>query len=219
MSMKTAAAFERSLAVATAGLSPEQISARLAVIAKDALSAAISSGEAPNRYVRSVNGRVGAAEESVEAPGPIVYQFSYLEEAALYALKFAQLQSPVLSGAYRKSWFVMVDGKVWVEGADIPLGAEVIVTNDRPYHRKVDVGAMKGMRVPPHIIDVTMQQLRRLFGNSIKVQSRFVTLKDGYVLKGRHVRRGAALARRGGARKDTRAGQQITYPALVITIA
>lgn len=203
--MKTAALFERSLRVATAGLEPGQINATLAKTARAALADAISSGEASERYVRSVNGRIGAPEETVDAPGPIVYRFSYLDEAVVYALAFARERSPTRKGTYKRSWFAMVNGRPWDGQSPIPLDAEVIVTNDQPYHRKIEVGAMT-MRVPPHIVEDTRQAVQRAFRGAIRAQMRFVDLAGAYRLERNHGRRGR------------RKGDPITYPAVILTM-
>lgn len=210
--MATAEVLERQLRVATASLQPEEISALLAKTARTALATAISAGEASPDYVKAVNGRLGAAEETVVAPGPIIYRFIYLEEAALFAVKYAETHSPVLSGRYRKSWFLMVNGAPWNRSAPIPIDAEMILVNDQPYHRKVEVGAMK-MSVPPRIVEQTRQAVFARFGSgtakTVEAEIRFIQLRGGYVLKGR--------ARRG--RKDRGAGQPLTYPALILRAA
>jgi hypothetical protein len=61
---------ERELVIATQGLAPAQVNARLASYAKQELAKALAEG-ASQTYDRYVNGRIGAVEESVQAPGPI----------------------------------------------------------------------------------------------------------------------------------------------------
>lgn len=198
-------AFARELQVATAGLQPDAIRALLAKTARQALAEAQAAGEAPESYVRVVNGRVGAPEESVEPPGPIVYLFSWLSDVATYALAFAEERSPVRSGRFKKSWFVMVNGRRVSSLANIPPDAEVIITNDQPYSRKIETGHMR-MRVPPGIVEDARQAVMRRFGNIIVAQKRFINLAGAYVLK---------TNRQG--KKDRRAGRELTYPALVVT--
>lgn len=204
--MATAQTLERQLQVVSKGLSPEAINAALASYAKAALAEAIANGEASERYVRSVNGVIDAPESGVKAPGPIIYQFSYLEEAALYALEFATQRSPEKSGAYKKAWFAMINGKEWDQVSPIPVDAEVVVTNDRPYHRKIDVGAMT-MMVPPHITDDTRQALLRNYRGSVTAKTAFVDLAGAYRLRRNH------------ARKGRMKGDPITYPAVIIGLA
>lgn len=201
--MARPAAFERELRVATAGLEPAAISKLLAQTARKALADAQRAGEAPAKYVRSVNGRIGAAEESVVAPGPIIYQFDWLSEIAEYALTFARERSPVRSGRYKRSWFAMVNGRHVTDFSQIPPDAELVIVNDVPYARKVEVGAMK-MRVPPGIVEDTRQAVMRRFGNLITARRAFIDLSGAYILK------------TDGGRKGRRAGDPLTYPAVVI---
>lgn len=209
-------AFERELRLATAFLDPQNISRELAAFARQSLAQVQASGQASQFYEKSVNGRRGAAEETVVPPGPIVYDFSYLPEIAEFALEFARNRSPVDSGRYKGSWFVLVNGETVPDLSAIPDDAELVITNDQPYHRKIDVGAMK-MRVPPGIVEDTRQAVMRRFGNVIRAERRFVNLASGrgdtevpYIL-----RRGSQ--RKGRTDKDRRAGAEMTYPALVIT--
>ena len=189
--------FERQIKVATAGLEPAAIAVKLAAVARRALAEAIRSGEAPSTYERVVNGRVGAPEDSVVPPGPIVYRFNWLGPVAVYALEFLRARSPVRAGRYRESHFVMANGRKTAPES-IPPGAELIVTNDRPYARKIQVGAMK-MSVPPGIYEDARQAVQRRFGRIVRVDLRFVSLAGAYRL-----------------RRGRKRGQPITYPALVV---
>lgn len=198
--MATASSLERQLRVTGQGLSKREIGALMARVAKSALQEAINAGEASPQYTRVVNGRVGASEESVEPPGPIVYLFNTLNEAAVYALAFVEARSPVRSGRFKRAWFVMVNGNPWNVGAKpIPDDAEVIVTNDVPYARRIEVGHMK-LSVPPGIVESARQAVQRKFGDSVKAQRRFIELSGGYRVKGR----------------GARAGGPMRYPALVM---
>lgn len=203
--MARPAAFERELRVATAGLQPQAIAKLLAETARKALADAISSGEAPNNYVRAVNGRVGVSEDHVIPPGPILYTFNSLPDVAEYALAFAMARSPVKSGRFKRSWFVMVNGRMIFDPQSIEIDAEVILTNDQPYSRKIETGHMT-MRVPPGIVEDTRQAVMRRFGNIVTAQKRFISLSGAYVL------------RRGGKRRDRTRGHELLYPALVVSL-
>lgn len=133
----------------------------------------------------------------------VVYQFSRIAQAAAYALGFAIARSPLRSGAYRKSWFVVVDGQRWTGSIDdIPLGTEVMITNDRPYARKIEVGAMR-MSVRAGVVEATRQAVQRAFP-ALLCEVTYLRLPGGYVLRGR------------SRRKDRQAGQPLTYPALIM---
>jgi hypothetical protein len=205
-------AFERELRLATAGLEPDAIAKLLAKTARQALAEAQAQGVTASTYVRTVNGREGVSEDSVVPPGPIVYTFNYLPEVATYALAYAEERSPVESGRFKRSWFVLANGSVVTDMAEIPLDAEIIVTNDEPYARKIEVGRTEAgrpfvLRVPPGIVEDTRQAVLRRFGNVIRAERQFIPLAGAYRLHTSHK----------SGRKDRRAGRDVTYPALVIS--
>lgn len=185
------------------GIAPENLVAALAEGARAALAEVQASHQAPKTFVRYVNGREGASEESVILPGPILYNFSWLPEVAEYALAFARARSPVKSGRFRDSWFAMVNGAAVSDLTSIPPDAELIITNDQPYSRKIETGHMH-MSVPPGIVEDTRQALMARFGNLITVQRKFISLGGAYVLK------------TPGRRRKSQVGRDLSYPAVVI---
>jgi hypothetical protein len=196
-------AFERELRVATAGLEPKAISALLAQTARKAVAEAQTEGVFPHEYTRVVNGRVGASEDAVTPPGPIVYVGSWLPQVATYALAYARERSPVQSGRFKDNWFVMVNGVVTTAFDAIGPEDEAILTNDQPFARKIEVGRTEAgrpfvLRVPPGIVENTRQAVLRRFGNVIRAERRFISLAGGYT------------PRREG-------GRPVTYPALLLT--
>ena len=182
------------------GYDPKFLASELAKEARASLAEVQSSGQAPKTYTKYINGRKGAQEESVVFPGPIVYQFEWLTEAVRYSLTYARARSPVRSGRYARAWFAMVNGIHVKDPTSIPPGAEVIITNDVPYARKVEVGAMK-MSVPPGIIEDMRQAVQRRFGDTVIAKKTFIRLAGGYRLR----------------KKNRRGETELTYPALVIT--
>lgn len=213
-------------------LSPAALSAYLATEAKRLRDEVIAAGDAPNSYRTFVDGREGAPETSVRPDGSIRYKFNLLGLAVLYALTLCIARSPVKDGDYKRAWQVIVGGKPWAGNIeDIPGDAEAMIVNPLPYARKIDVGAVR-MSVPPQIIEAARQSSRRRYP-TLNFERAFVTIPPGvfpgapYILKG-HAHRVRAIAnnrsrahREGRAflmpRKDTMAGQKMTYPALVIT--
>ena len=213
-------------------LSPAALSAYLAGEAQRIRDEVIAAGDAPNSYRTLVDGREGAPESSVRPDGTIEYKFNLLGLAVIYALTRCIARSPVKDGNYKRAWQVVVDGKPWPgDIEDIPSDAEVMVVNPLPYARKIDVGGQK-MSVPPQIIEDARQASRRRYP-TLNFARVFVTIPPGiypgapYILKGhahkvRSVASNRSKAHREGRaflapRKDTQAGQQMTYPALVIT--
>jgi hypothetical protein len=202
------AEFERELQLATADLAPEQIAGALAAFAKQSLREVLAeqggrSDLAPH-YDVAVNGRLGAAEESVIPPGPIVYTFDYATEIAGFALEFLRARGPKKSGHWQRSFFILVGGQEVRSPEEIPPGAAFLVVNDVPYARKIAIGAMK-LSVPNGIYEAARQAVRSLYGKLVKVEVRFIDLAGAYRLKRNHGRRGR------------RRGDAITYPALAIT--
>lgn len=208
--------FAKDLQLATAGIAPENIARELAAFARTELARSIQDGEGSERYDRYVNGRDGAAEESVIAPGPIVYQFRWWREVLEFALQTLVERSPEKSGRYKKSWFVMTSGGRVKSFDDIPINADVIICNDQPYSRKIDVGHMR-MSVPPGVVEDGRKAVLSRFGNLVTAKRTMIPLPGGYVLKG-NFSRGYRQFARTKLRKDTAAGSQMLYPALVLSM-
>lgn len=220
--------FDRDIKLATAGIEPDAINAMLAKFAHAELAAVIASGEGTPDYDRFVNGQAGLPEEQVQAPGPILYVFSWWKDIITAALDELQKRSPRVSGRFAGSFIVLADQKPVTNFDAIPAGAEIIITNFQPYVRKIEVGAMK-MSVPPRVFDTARTAINRRFGNSFRIESTFLNIGAGvhagmpYLLKGEYARkRNARLAnprrfsRSFPKRKDMEPGQPITYPSLII---
>jgi len=223
--------FERDLKLATVGMEPRAIAAHLAAFAKSELAKVIASGAARSPYQTIVNGRVGAAEETVVPPGPIVYQFNggNLWPVVIgFALDYLKQRSPKDSGDYQNSFVVIANGRVRsgsyagvhrrallggqvTPTTDIPQSAKVIITNTRPYTRKIEMGAMR-MSVPPGLFKDAESAVQGEFSEAVSVRTQFLRLHSGiapglpYLLKG------------SARRKDSRAGQPLTYPSLVLSL-
>lgn len=118
----------------------------------------------PASFTRYVDGREGAAEETVRTGGVIVYRYPRLELVAQFAMETLFDLSPVLSGAYRTSHMLFLNGAPVSNLKGWKPGDEISITNPLPYARKIEVGAMR-MRVPG--TDLVYQQARR------KVMSRW----------------------------------------------
>jgi hypothetical protein len=206
--------FARDIQLATAGISPQNISAELAKFSRQELANVIQSGEGSPQYDIYVNGNFGASETSVVAPGPILYIFSWWDDIATFALQYLIDRSPESSGRYKNSWFIMVGGQVIADPKKIPPTSSVILTNDQPYHRKIDVGHMK-MSVPPGVVEDARKAVMSIWGNLITAKRTLIQLPGGYVLKG-HFTKGIRPHARTKLRPDTQAGAPMTYPALLL---
>ena len=209
--------FAKDIQLATAGISPEAVSAELARFAKRERDGFIRRGEASGNYDTFVNGVRGAAEETVRAPGPILYVFSYWEPILAFARDYLARRSPRLSGDYVDSQVVMVGSQVLQPGAPIAADEEVMLVPTVPYARKIEMGFMQ-MSVPRFVIYDAAEAIAIKFGGTkgpLKVSMRMVNLPNGYVLKG-VFRRGFRKHARTDLKRDTRAGARMTYPAIVM---
>lgn len=206
--------FAKDLQLATEGIAPAAIRAALAKFATDSLAAAIREGEGSPIYDRYVNGVLGKTEAEVIVPGPILYEFHWWKEIIEYAIKTLQARSPVKTGRYKTSWHVIVNGMVVKNFDKIGLNDTVMITNDQPYSRKIEVGFME-MSVPPGVVEDSKTMVMRRYGNIVKAQATMINLPNGYVLKG-VFRRGIRKNSRTKLRKDTQAGAEMTYPTLTM---
>lgn len=193
-----------TLRVATAGMSPEAASRKLAAFARRERDRVLEghrarSGAAPT-YTTAVNGRVGASEDSVVMPGPIVYTFDLGAEVGAYAEEFFKARAPKLSGEYIRSLRAIVAGR-YVPVRSVSTGTPFTLVATAPYARKIEVGAMK-MRVPPHVIEDLAQALKARYGRLATFRVIYIEIASGYVLKGRSRRR--------------KTGQRMRYPAISV---
>lgn len=226
-------------------LSPEARSAALAAFAREDVARLQREGRASTNYRVFVDERPDAAPETVRPEGRIRYEFNGAAEAVAFALSYLVARSPRKSGDYKKSWFVLVDGAQWTGPlSDLPVGESIAVVNTQPYHRKIDTGAQgigvagrltqsrnggRSRKRGHHVssIESCRQELLRRFPGII-AQRVFLELPNGpapapYVLKGGLVRRDRRLLPRQKAPKGlllgnvfSRAGEVMTYPALII---
>lgn len=206
--------FAKDLQLATAGIEPGEINKALANFARASLAEAIREGQGSPNHDRYVNGQFGADENTVQTPGPIFYVFHWWTEIVEFAVTTLINRSPVKTGRYRRSWHVLVNGNRVEDYAKIPIGADVILVNDQPYSRKIDVGFMK-MSVPPAVVEDARKIVMSRFGNLITSKRTMIRIKNPYILKG-VFRRGIRPNARTKLRKDTEAGAEMTYPAMIL---
>lgn len=201
----------RELTLATAGLTGPEIDRALAAFAKREVRNLISSGAAPSSYQRYVNGVLGAPEESVRAPGPIIYEFTNWPLVIRTAIDELQKRVPRKSGRYAASFLVLADGKPVADYLQISPNAEVTILNPQPYTRKMETGAN---RTGARHFDLVRRVLAGRFSEAFTVDFQFLKVGAGvhplipYTLRNNH-----------GRRKDRQAGMPITYPAIVINTA
>lgn len=191
-----------------------QTQADIAAFARREHAKVMKAEPRPTSFRRFVDGREGAAEETVQRFGVIEYHYQRLGEIVQFAMDTLFALSPVLSGDYRRAHTLFVGGvavsdlKTWRPES----GEEVYIANPLPYARKIELGKMK-MRVPgtEHVYAQAQQILRRRFGNLAAIKFTFLSVADGAVYsagdkagpvirhrsgrfaKGSHARAGRAL--------------------------
>ena len=142
-------AVEQALALNLADISPPESGRVLAAAHLEAHDQVV--GDAGRRsvaepdFVEVVDGHVGAPLASAEVQ--IVTLYDYRLEAALWAIERLEANSPVVSGLYRRSHTLFVNGTP--AGAVrrlVSASAEVMVTNLVPYARRLEVGVSLGAR-------------------------------------------------------------------------
>lgn len=154
----------------------------------------------PTSFKRVVDGRLGAPEEAVKPNGVIVYFYPRLEEVAQFALETLFDLSPVLSGRYRESHTLFVNG-VAVPNLKNYTQGEITISNPMPYARKIEIGRMK-MRVPGRVYEHAVKIVRARFGNVAKI---------GFTYRGLTSTGGSIIGGRRGNRSDLR------FPVMTIS--
>lgn len=199
----------KSLVISVRNVTSARTKDILVAAAKEGLRETIQTGEGSPNFTRYVNGHKDAVEETVVLPGPIVYHFNWLEDAAKYALAFLKarwnVRGPGREGHFVDSYFVMGDGRE-IKPEDASKYNEIRIINDKPYARKAQIG-FKGFYLSRGLYDDCQRALVKEFGsNTIKARVQFMTLEGGYVLRRRKKK----------ARDRRAAGEQMRYPCVVI---
>lgn len=156
-----------------------------------------------------VDHRSAQSETEVKPFGLIVYRFNRMREVVSFAFRALERLSPERSGAYRRAWLIvsaaagphasMAAATLGGIGLDqIGNARTVTIVNPVDYARKVHVGS-KGFAVPAGIVEKVRQLINKTFGRIVRAWVQYIELSPGYRL-----------------RKAPRAGQALTYPALVI---
>jgi hypothetical protein len=159
----------------------EEVRKTLIATAKREHARIMTTDPKPERFTRSVDGVVGAAEEKVKSGGVIRYHYQRLEQIIQFAMETLFDLSPVLSGEYRKSHMLFVNGVAAASLKDWDGSGEVVITNPLPYARKIEIGKMT-MRVPgsDRVYQQAAQVVKRRYGNQVTVTFTFRAILGGY---------------------------------------
>lgn len=127
-------------------------------------------------YETVVDGIKGAAEENVRLGGTIVYLFQIggqsMAEAVRSALDLVRRLSPKLTGRYRDTHRVLVNGfeisTANPEALDALKETDIVaVVNLQPYARRIERGWSK--QAPNGVYEVAAGMLKSRFGNLLKI--------------------------------------------------
>lgn len=197
---------EKAVEVFLDGLFGQAAAARLAEYAQAERDRMIAAGQTVSSQYRTyVDGVEGAAERAVRPDGLILYDFDVFAAAIPYALEFCRSKSPVDSGAYKNAWFALAAGVEWAPGFSPPVGADVFVTNDRPYHRKISNSSGLEINAASGVLEGALDAVKARYGKVIDLKIEHVHLDGGWILRRDRRWRGRILQH---------AGEPISYPAL-----
>lgn len=174
--------------------------------------------------------------DSVELPGPIVYNYSNIREIVEFTLDELRKASPVQSGDYVRSHTVFVNGSPVTElPENIKASDEIMIANPIVYARRLEIGKTKAgrsfvMQVPDRIYErVAKRKVLPKYRGMVKVTFTYRELPDAYVTTaglsshygtGEFRKRTVGALNAGGrimrARRQ-KAGTKVQAPAIIIT--
>lgn len=148
---------------------------------------------APLPYVVAVDGRAGAALDSVKAGGVIRFDFSVLREVVVSAEETIFRLSPWSPKQktrqnwphFRDSHLLFIDG---IEAKEVPKrispASEVIFINALPYSRRIDLGWSK-TQAPDGVYGVAERELRRRWSRIARIDHTFRGISGASLIPGR----------------------------------
>lgn len=124
-------------------------------------------------YDTFVDGRLGAAEETVRPNGGvIVYEFEMLGDLFAWIGEQLVLHSPVLTGRYAASHKFFADGIELEVGAPVPPEArEFVYLSDVPYARRIEKG--RSPQAPDGVYQAVAALAQRRFHNIAKISFQY----------------------------------------------
>lgn len=165
-------AFDREIELLLNELSsPEAQSARLAEFAAEQIAEAkainreATGTNAPHREI--VDGRLGAPLSSVRPNGVIIADFDVLTEVLGWIGDELIRTSPVLTGRFRQSHVLYVDGEPHEPGTPIPSAELYTFVNSQPYARKIEKGF--GDAVTDGLYEGISAVAHKRFGNIARI--------------------------------------------------
>lgn len=155
-----------------------------------AINAEALGSEPPFETV--VDGRKGAALESVSPDGVIVFQFEIINDLLAWVGEELIRHSPVLTGTYRDSHLFFADGVEYDPGAALPPAQEYLFLSPLPYAGKIERG--QGDAGPDGVYQAVAALAARRFGKLARIKFTYRSLVGGSSSKpGRNERRPAIV--------------------------
>lgn len=168
-------------------LSPAAISAAVASVAREELAAAQATnaralGRMP-AHQTFVDGREGAAPESVRPDGSIVFVFEVdlVDGALSWISEMLAQHSPVLTGRFVASHVLFADGVEMRPGDPMPQAREFAFINAQPYARKIERGL--SAQAPDGVFQAVAKLASRRFNNVARIRFGYRSLPAGAVGK------------------------------------
>jgi hypothetical protein len=124
-----------------------------------------------------VDGRKGAALESVKPDGIIVTEFSLIDDVLEWIGDMLVKGSPVKTGRYSESHILFADGVEVEPGAALPEAEEYVYLNVQPYARKIERGLSP--QAPDGVYEGVAAMARSRFSNIARIRFTFRAYLDG----------------------------------------
>ncbi len=144
--------------------------AREAVAEAAARNRRVFGVEPPRREF--VDGREGAAFESVKPAGRIDVEWAFADESIRWITEALIQASPIgpgKNGHYKDSFVVLLDGMAIETSAPLPAQFdEVAILNTQPYARKIERGLSQ--QAPDGVFQAVAAVASRRFGNIVKIR-------------------------------------------------
>lgn len=168
-------------------LSPRSQSMLLATFAAEQISEARETnrqilGRIPRTTI-AVDGREGAALESVRPDGMIVAEFDLFNDVLAWIADQLETHSPFRTGRFRKHNTLFADGIETQVGAVLPDAQEFVFINTTPYARKIERG--QSSQAPDGVFQAVATLARRRFGNVARISFSYRTAIEGTFVGGR----------------------------------
>ncbi|WP_371346469.1 hypothetical protein [Ancylobacter sp. IITR112] len=174
-----------------------------------------ATGQVPT-HETFVDGRRGAALETVKPDGTIVFEFDLLNDLFEWIGLTLMQHSPVLSGRYQESHLFFADGVEVEPGATLPEAQEYSFVNAQPYARKIERG--QSPMAPDGVYEAVATLASRRFSNVARVRFGYRSLPAGSIgdwAKTTNMRASQNSRNRPG---DKRFEWLTRQPAVVITL-